>query len=540
MSLSNVFRKFLCKIRSSLYVFKKAEIMQNVVNKEIAGEYDNLCHQCYFNGKQPISEEKDKKKVRISIYLGGALGDYIVYLRFVDEISLMGNCEIDLFLDRIVFAEYVFGSRPNVNICHDVDNCLFINNAGHYDFALHLDHGITVKHCNLGQLRIKSKLYYDTVCRIFEYTKARTLCIDDQDNRQSVLLRRAKFAGDTKWSLLSCGGAIDMGNCYSSILIHADDLAVLERYQLTSKKYVTVNYGADKNMGGTAQTKVLPLSTLESLVQIIKIKYPDYIIVQTGTVGSDKIAGADVYAFECSLKETAVVLKNSLVHIDSEGGLVHLASQMSTPCVVSFGPTPSYYYGYARNENIVAPACNDCMSAARQWNVICPKKLQTPECMQSITAEMIMQRIQYVINKAMQFKATQVKIYYLEMPILDFMREFKNGDTVALIGELTKDTLKIGDKIKQAKGDAIFIVDSILSDQEIAVERKMINAGMRINYGTVFSVAVPSACFSVAIYTYYNEVNLEFAQEEMKRIVKDDGEIYFLHITNDNMPRMTL
>ena len=44
-----IVRKLCSKVRSSLYVFKKAEIMQNIVNKEINGEYDNLCHSCYFN-----------------------------------------------------------------------------------------------------------------------------------------------------------------------------------------------------------------------------------------------------------------------------------------------------------------------------------------------------------------------------------------------------------------------------------------------------------------------------------------------------------
>ncbi|MEI3347542.1 MAG: hypothetical protein V8R55_03770 [Dysosmobacter sp.] len=84
------FKKLFSKIRASLYVFKKAEILRNVVNKEIGGEYDNLCHSCYFNERYHERAKLEgifqpEKGLRISIYLGGALGDYIVYLRFVDE-----------------------------------------------------------------------------------------------------------------------------------------------------------------------------------------------------------------------------------------------------------------------------------------------------------------------------------------------------------------------------------------------------------------------------------------------------------------------
>ena len=45
--------------------------------------------------------EEEFHKLRISLYLGGALGDYIVYLRFVDEISSICQCSVDLFLDRV-------------------------------------------------------------------------------------------------------------------------------------------------------------------------------------------------------------------------------------------------------------------------------------------------------------------------------------------------------------------------------------------------------------------------------------------------------
>ena len=378
-----IISKLFSKMRASLYLFKKAEILKNVVNKEIGGEYDNLCHTCYFNERY---HERAKLEgmfqpdtgLRISIYLGGALGDYIVYLRFVDEISSICACSVDLFLDRIEFAMYVYGDRKNITIIHDAQNCLFNNSYMEYDLAVHLDHGLTLKHCNLGAIREKAPDFYVTACKITEYARAHQLNIANQSERESVILRRAKFLGETKWSKLSCGGAVDMDAMYSNLLLNPDLLPALDRYQVRDQAYITVNYGADKNMGGTAQTKVLPFDTVIMFVQEFKKQYPDILVVQTGVKDSMMIPGADRYAFHCRLGETAVLLKHSMCHIDSEGGLVHMASQLSTPCVVSFGPTPVYYYGYPRNHNIVASTCHDCMSTTPQWSKVCPRGMQVP------------------------------------------------------------------------------------------------------------------------------------------------------------------
>ena len=209
------FRKLFSKLRASFYLFRKAEILRNVVNKEIGGEYDNLCHRCFFNERYAEKALRGDltdcvNRLRISIYLGGTLGDYIVYLRFVDEISSVCACDVDLFLDRMEFGQFVFGKREYVTIIHDAENCLFQGSVEHYDLAVHLDHGVTLKHCSLGSIREKAPAFYKTACKIVEHCKRDRVEIADQQQRELVILRRAKFFGETKWSKLSCSGAVDM------------------------------------------------------------------------------------------------------------------------------------------------------------------------------------------------------------------------------------------------------------------------------------------------------------------------------------------
>ncbi len=525
-----IVRKLCSKVRSSLYVFKKAEIMQNIVNKEINGEYDNLCHSCYFNERYQQRARLEgmlepENTLRLAIYLGGTMGDYIVYLRFVDEVSTICECSVDLFLDRMEFARFVYGRRENVTVVHDAENCLFHNSCTYYDMALHLDHGLTVRHCNLGAIREKAPLFYETACRIVEHAKATRIDIGNQHERESVILRRAKFYGNTKWSLLGCGGAVDMAEAYSNLLLDPAYFPVLKRYDLEGRKYITVNIGADKKMGGTAQTKVLPPQTIEAFIALFKSRYPDWLVVQTGVRDSLPLKGADRYAFDCRLEETAVILKNSACHVDSEGGLVHMASQMSTPCVVSFGPTPVHYYGYERNENIVAPACSDCMSVTGNWSRVCPRGMQAPACMQSITAEMILERVD-------KLDLNGVAAPRQEKTVDDWKAltgELKDGKVsrICFIGPLTERVSEAALALTR-EGDRVWLyIPPEMEADTVTLRTALKQRDVRVEYGDALNIAKADGAFDTVVCDR-SGIAAEmsgYAEKECARLAAADGQI---------------
>lgn len=497
-----IIRKLFSKFCASLYLFKKAEILQNIVNKEIGGEYDNLCTRCYFNERYHEKAQLEgglefSKGLRISIYLGGALGDYIVYLRFIDEISSRCKCEVDLFLDRIEFGQFVYGKRQNLTIIHDVNNYLFIDSVNEYDLSVHLDHGFVVKHCDLGAIREKMPAFYQTACQIVERYEADRVDVPEQHHRESVILRKAKFTGQTKWSMLSCGAMIDMSEMYSSILLAPAAFSVMEKYGLTGKKYITINYGADKDMGGTAQTKVLPIATLTGFIAKFKEKNPNYLIVQTGVRNSLPLKGVDHYIFNSPLEEISVILKYSICHVDSEGGLVHLASQFSTPCVVSFGPTPSYYYGYPRNENIVSSVCNDCMSVSSRWSVECPRGLQIPICMQSITNDMILERVEKVLlaTDRPNWEIERIKVADLPNILLGGIRYAE----ICLIGPLDIVASSFAQQAHSRGSEVCLFIPTQLDEDIITRRGQLLEMGIRVAYGNAFTVAKASHSFDLVV-----------------------------------------
>ncbi len=530
--------KLLSKIRASLFVFKKAEILKNIVNKEMEGEYDNLCHSCYFNERYHEQAElkgiyPDNSKLNISIYLGGALGDYIVYLRFVDEISTICDCAVDLFLDRMEFAAYVYGKRQNVTIIHDAANCLFLGSVGQYDLAVHLDHGVTLKGCKLGAIREKAPEFYVTACKIVEFCKKNQIDNPNQSERECVLLRRARILGETKWSKLSCGGAIDMREMYSNLWLDSQSLYALDRYQIRNKKYITINFGADKNMGGTAQTKVLPADTLQMLVQKFKQKYPDFLVVQTGVRDSMKIPGADRYAFECKLDETAIILKYSTCHIDSEGGLVHMASQLSTPCVVSFGPTPVYYYGYPRNKNIVSSVCSDCMATTSQWSRVCPRGMQVPACMKSIKSDELLGAIEEILEESSIAKSQIIIPSNAESDVWQTTKQYLEKTEAVNICIVAALDNKIAEQAVQMKkmGKCVTIFIPVkVDDQVVKLRTALKKDGIAVEYGSPINIARQNDSFDL-LYCQKDEATEQehhYSEKECARLLKNNGVLVWM------------
>ncbi len=158
--------------------------------------------------------------------------------------------------------------------------------------------------------------------------------------------------------------------------------------------YVTVNYGFGFSpVDGRIQHKAWPKERFDNFVELFKHAFPSVQVVQVGSGDFPDIIGCDKYVMGESLELVKYVLQGSFFHIDIEGGLVHLATQLGTRCVVLFGPTPLHYYGYPENVNIQAGNCHDCCWYTGDWYT-CYRRMAEPECMYSITPEMVMAQVE--------------------------------------------------------------------------------------------------------------------------------------------------
>lgn len=147
---------------------------------------------------------------------------------------------------------------------------------------------------------------------------------------------------------------------------------------LIRNRYITIADGWDAAFGflnGRRPTKALPQVFLTDLVAELKRQRPDLAIVQLGgsNTGSDIPCVDRNFRGAIGLPESALLLAGALLHVDTEGGLVHLARAVGTPAAVFFGPTHPEFFSYEGNVALLpAEPCLNCYWSTNTWMAICP------------------------------------------------------------------------------------------------------------------------------------------------------------------------
>lgn len=177
-----------------------------------------------------------------------------------------------------------------------------------------------------------------------------------------------------------------------SIRLDKEDLKMLPL--LESNKFVTVHNGADISR----QTKCWGLDNWTEVVKSLNIM--GFTVVQLGSKYEDIIPGAISMNGKTNIKECAALISKAEFHIDTEGGLVHMARAVGTRSIVLFGPTPIHFFGYKENVNIQSPyECKECWWTTDFWWRECPKGYPLPtECMEAITSEKVMASVDAIID----------------------------------------------------------------------------------------------------------------------------------------------
>lgn len=336
--------------------------------------------------------EADEKKLFLAFRPTGGLGDYIISLKLLDE--LMSYCPTicDVFCENLYFGDAIYGHRDNVEVvpANDFDRLI-----KQYDLVITAEHFVHVHTWNpfkLAKLSLPLCQKISTLRAKWEYL---FLNIDKQCYREAMHFKQCEFLGINRYTELN------MGNIFSikdkKVNIHLLDNA-RDRWKelgLENISYITLNYGADKMNTNKLQIKVWPMVYYEKFCELFRNKYPNIRIIQVGGKGNEKIKGVDQYILGENLEVSKWILKESLLHIDCEGGLVHLATQLGAKCAVIFGPTPIHMYAYEQNINLVSSKCSNCMGMHEKWAFECYRGLDKPECMYDITPEKLMSEISF-------------------------------------------------------------------------------------------------------------------------------------------------
>ncbi|SFT57677.1 ADP-heptose:LPS heptosyltransferase [Selenomonas sp. GACV-9] len=348
--------------------------------------------------KSPCDSSCGDQAVTVAVLLGKGIGDAIISKRFICELANVcdENISIDLYVDEHIleFCKVLFSDAGYIKNIYARGTIPFDSLAYNYDLAIYPAYILYVYNVNYISMLRKNEKFAEKISFMLQQLKKQ-----DYNNshyiENSILFARCKKKGVNAYTYYSFDGLFDIKDTYVHIPMCEKYKTRFEEINLP-EKFITINFGWGYNEHEKEKNyipnKVWPIKRYEEFIGFFKKKYPDISIVQLGLRDSYRIKGVNQYIFDENIEVVKYILQASRLHVDCEGGLVHIATQLGTKCAVLFGPTPAHYFGYPQNINIVSDVCSDCYYLDEDYSV-CYRLLEKPECMWGITATQVMDAI---------------------------------------------------------------------------------------------------------------------------------------------------
>ena len=348
-----------------------------------------------------FAHESDKFSVALSLI--GGMGDCLISKKILEAvIELAPRCLFDIYYysdHHKDYAQAFFGQIKNLNCMFDYKT-FHDANVKKYDLALYLSGTRVTVIEAVNQKKISETLpeLFKSLIALSQFKKRN---FHDVGSSELASLRNstlARILGKNCYWFLSGGGALPVHDDKVSVPLLPKFKAEFDKLKLD--KYITIYSDIERDTD-KPKAKAWPLRNIVEYVALMKKRLPNVEIVQCGASVDTEIENADRKFLDCDLELTKYILANSLLHVGSEGGLIHLATAVGTRCIVLFGPTSAPYFGYNRNINIVPDICYPCSDVVGDSNIrVCMRGNKEPLCMLSHTPQFVCElTCNYLRNK---------------------------------------------------------------------------------------------------------------------------------------------
>lgn len=447
-------------------------------------------------------------KLYIAIAEGGGMGDDIIQITYIKEIRKLFNKPV--VIDFFCRSYKTFQNFPFI------DNCL------PYPDKLPID-----KY----DVFIVSRRFYIVLKNNEEKTKLwspefNNFLVDCKNLTDVVLGGEYHDNLFTQYALLHGKNRLEQSNTHNMLPLDRNtpkymrweeiDFDVLQKYNLTKEKYITISRAADSKYG-EQHPKLWLLEYYNELVQKLKCKYPNIKLIQIGADSKfSAISGIDLdLRGKTTIGETKVLLKYAALHIDSEGGLVHLRNTLNGKSVVMFGPTNPDVFGYAENLNLRSKACPyPCEWITRNWTEQCLLGKKTPLCMKTLTPNYVFREICNKCSFDNDYKLSVSKALNI--------KKLKQTDKVALC-------LDSDDKLSEFDFGNLF--RETLSEKggcDCELLNKFCNTKIIPEFAYRYNVPAQDNTFNYVFCDWLDKAaKPKFIVMEMMRIVKSGGTVCF-------------
>ena len=175
------------------------------------------------------------------------------------------------------------------------------------------------------------------------------------------------------------------------------------KLKLLPERFLAVAPGGGDSWGKDASFKRWPIKYFADLVTCLQAERGIHGVAILGSPSEKALCEelqamiqppSVVLAGETTLSQTAMALKQSVLFVGNDGGLVHLAHALHVPLIALYGPVPPEVYGpYPPSSDAVAVykkglACRPCYYKFRYNN-----QCQTVACLKDLMPDEVMERI---------------------------------------------------------------------------------------------------------------------------------------------------
>lgn len=360
--------------------------------------------------KQCIQSESsnDNDTLKVSFYVSGGFGDYLInanyiynFCKFIKK-DINKNIQVDVISPAHQSQCHKAVFKNNFNY---IDHCYIDESPEVYDVSFKLHSLLELIRCtNEEKIQKLSPHLYEIIKEIQEFDRNYKFFAFYHTNAYHIALANGK----TRLQLADISGKVGVQKKFNFPVIYTNnEEELLEKLNLKDKRFITLNRGIDKNSTNSESTKMWSLDKYNEVVKCIKEKYSNIVLVQIGA-SKEKcklIDGIDIdLRGRTTLEDIKVLIKNSIIHIDCEGGFAHLRAALNAPhpAVVIFGPTSPDFYGYSSNINVYArnacPICCDWI--IEKWQQKCLRNIPNAPCMNAVTA----QEVFSLVDEYLQYK----------------------------------------------------------------------------------------------------------------------------------------
>lgn len=345
-----------------------------------------------------------EQDLNIAITLYGGLGDMLINANFIyllrQKIGYVG-IRIDVYepgnLSHALFKEHKFVDNiyPQTNVEHN-----------RYDLSIDLSRFPILRNVNRRRILFLQPMLFDFVLMWIKDNTEKYRFIDDNPKMDGMLNKYLLSRGYKRWNQFDIDHALGMTEKFPvTLFIDEPEQKYLKSLKLP-KQFITIHRGVDVKQD-VESIKQWPVTYYNKLIQLIRSKYPNVFIVQLGD-SKDRCPEFDGVNLnlcgETSLEQLKVLLKHAALHIDGEGGMVHVRHALhGGQSVVLFGPTDPNVYGYSENVNLVGNGCiGGCEWCNENWQSCCAMGTPHAFCQYSLMPDTVWKSVSGCLEQTLK------------------------------------------------------------------------------------------------------------------------------------------